>query len=40
MLLLVDDVPYTGTVQNVAYGPAPQAAAQADDRLDETASTC
>ncbi|MCG7205399.1 hypothetical protein [Streptomyces arenae] len=40
VLLLVDDVPYTGTVQYLAYGPTPQAAARAENRLHETASTC
>ncbi|MFF1405025.1 hypothetical protein [Streptomyces sp. NPDC058294] len=39
-LLLVDDVPYTGTVQYLVYGPTPAAAAQAENRLNETATTC
>ncbi|MFE9123746.1 hypothetical protein [Streptomyces sp. NPDC007172] len=39
-LLLVDDVPHTGTVQYLAYGPSPSAAAYAEDRLHETATAC
>ncbi|GGX44667.1 hypothetical protein [Streptomyces chryseus] len=39
-LLLVDDAPYTGTVQYLVHGDTPHSAAQAEERLRRLAEDC